>query len=196
MNAGEDYVIGIDGGTESIRVGLFDLNGNIIATTHEPYQTYFPQSGRAEQDPDEWWRCLCKATRRLLGENKIAPASIKGIALDATCCTVVFLDQHMQPLRRALLWMDVRAAQEAKLIAGSGVKSYVNWAKPNPLWGCSILERMSSMTSMRRCGGSRCPSSRRVRSTPPSYACARRAIFDLPPLSRPASVSSCDETAR
>ncbi|UCD78910.1 MAG: hypothetical protein JSW26_26495 [Desulfobacterales bacterium] len=120
MSAGEDYVIGIDGGTESIRVALFDLNGNIIATDHEPYQTYFPQPGRAEQDPEEWWRSLCAATNRLLNETKIPPESIKGIGLDATCCTVVLLDQNMQPLRRALLWMDVRASQEAKFIADSG----------------------------------------------------------------------------
>ena len=120
MNAAENYVIGIDGGTESIRVGLFNLNGRIVATSHEPYQTHFPQAGRAEQDPEQWWRSLCLATNRLLSENKIPPASIKGIALDATCCTVVFLDHEMKPLRRALLWMDVRAGQEAKFIAASG----------------------------------------------------------------------------
>ena len=120
MNAAEEYVIGIDGGTESIRVGLFDLNGNVVATAQEPYQTYFPHPGWAEQDPDDWWQSLCKATRRLLNETGIPPAAIKAAALDATCCTVVFLDRNMQPLRRALLWMDVRAGQEARFIADSG----------------------------------------------------------------------------
>ena len=120
MNAAENYVMGIDGGTESIRVGLFDLSGNIIATAQEPYQTYFPHPGWAEQDPDEWWRSLCAATNRLLHETKIPPAGIKAVGLDATCCTVVLLDQNMRPLRKALLWMDVRSDQEAKFIADSG----------------------------------------------------------------------------
>jgi len=120
MNAAEEYVIGIDGGTESIRAGLFDLKGNVVATAQEPYQTHFPHPAWAEQAPDDWWRSLCTATRRLLNETKIPPAGIKAVALDATCCTVVFLDRNMRPLRRALLWMDVRAAQEAKFIADSG----------------------------------------------------------------------------
>ncbi|MGD9260270.1 MAG: FGGY family carbohydrate kinase, partial [Desulfobacterales bacterium] len=120
MNADQVYVIGVDGGTESIRVGLFDLNGNLKASRHHPYQTYFTQSGWAEQDPEEWWQSLCVATNTLLSEIQIPPASIKGLALDATCCTVVFLDQQMKPLRKALLWMDVRASQEAKFIAESG----------------------------------------------------------------------------
>jgi len=120
MNAGQVYIIGVDGGTESIRVGLFDLNGNLKASRQHPYQTYFTQSGWAEQDPEDWWQSLCVATNTLLSETQIPPASIKGLALDATCCTVVFLDQQMKPLRNAFLWMDVRASQEAKFIAESG----------------------------------------------------------------------------
>ncbi len=120
MYAGQNYVIGIDGGTESIRVGLFDLSGKIIATAHESYQTHFPQSGWAEQNPEDWWGSLCIATNKLLSETNIPATQIKGIALDATCCTVVFLDQYMKPLRNALLWMDVRASREAKFIADSG----------------------------------------------------------------------------
>ncbi len=114
------YVIGIDGGTESIRVGLFDLNGNLLLAKSSPYETGHPQSGWAEQDPEAWWRSLKEAVAALLGESRVSPDDIKGIGADTTCCTVVFLDRNMMPLRKALLWMDVRAAREARFIAESG----------------------------------------------------------------------------
>ena len=44
MHTQESYVMGIDGGTESLRVGIFDLEGNLQASSQEPYKTYFPQS--------------------------------------------------------------------------------------------------------------------------------------------------------
>lgn len=114
------YVIGIDGGTESVRVGLFDLRGTLLLSKNKAYDTQYPQAGWAEQEPHEWWTALTQAVNELVGSAKANPDEVKGIAVDSTCCTVVFLDQHMRPLRNALLWMDVRAAKEARLIAESG----------------------------------------------------------------------------
>lgn len=114
------YVIGIDGGTESIRAGLFDLDGNLILARQKAYETHFPQSGWAEQDPEDWWAALKQVMQDLLKNSDVPPEAVKGIGLDATCCTVVFLDRKMTPLRKALLWMDVRAGREARQIAESG----------------------------------------------------------------------------
>lgn len=114
------YVIGIDGGTESIRIGLFDLQGNLLLSRSSAYQTYYPQSGWAEQYPEAWWDALKEAMAELLGDADVDTHEIKALAADTTSCTVVFLDQDMKPLRNALLWMDVRAAKEAHFIAASG----------------------------------------------------------------------------
>jgi FGGY-family pentulose kinase len=135
--SGEDvFVIGVDGGTESIRVGLFDLDGKLKAACHGSYPTSFPQPGWAEQDPEQWWECLCTATKTLLHESRIPPERIKALALDATCCTVVFLDRHMRPLRNALLWMDVRANREAEFIAESAhpALKYNGHGNVSPEW--------------------------------------------------------------
>lgn len=50
----EKYVIGIDGGTESLRASIFDLKGNQIANAAAPYPTHFPRPSWAEQDPLDW----------------------------------------------------------------------------------------------------------------------------------------------
>jgi hypothetical protein len=119
---------------ESIRVGLFDIARKLKAfvTSFRPSS----QPGWAEQDPEQWWACLCTAMRSLLQKERIPPERIKALALDATSCTVVFLDRHMKPLRNALLWMDVRANREAELIAESGHSAlkYNGYGNVSPEW--------------------------------------------------------------
>ena len=48
------YVIGVDGGTESLRASIFDLQGNQVAVCSAPYETKYPQSSWAEQEPSDW----------------------------------------------------------------------------------------------------------------------------------------------
>lgn len=115
-----DCVLGIDMGTGGARVGIFDLKGNPIVFCGENYPLYTPGSGRAEQDPKEWWDAICAASRRAIAESDIDPHCIRGMSVDTTCCTVLLSGDDMVPLRNAILWMDVRASQQAKRIFESG----------------------------------------------------------------------------
>lgn len=114
------YVIGIDGGTESLRAHVFDLSGRSRGVGKGSYATAFPEPGRAEQDPDDWWHAAGIAVRGALAASGVTPAQISGIACDTTSCTVVALDAGGRPLRPCLLWMDVRAHREAAEIAACG----------------------------------------------------------------------------
>ena len=60
-------VIGVDGGTESIRACCFDAkNGKTIGSSFAvPYTTTHPQPGWAEQNPHDWWNNLGLAVRGL-----------------------------------------------------------------------------------------------------------------------------------
>ena len=114
---GGPYALGIDFGTESVRVGIFDMEGTPLVFTGEVYGLSHPYPGWAEQDPDEWWDCLVKATRRAVDESGVAPEEIVGLSVDATTCTVVALDRQNRLLRPAIMWMDVRAADQARRVA-------------------------------------------------------------------------------
>lgn len=115
-----DCVLGIDMGTGGARVGIFDLKGKPIVFCGEDYPLYTPATGQAEQDPAEWWEAICKASRRAVAESGIDPHCIRGMSVDTTCCTVLLSGDDMVPLRRAILWMDVRASAQAKRIYESG----------------------------------------------------------------------------
>lgn len=109
----ESYVLGVDGGTESLRAHLFNLQGQSLGSSACPYKTHLGAGGVAEQDPEAWWQAIGKAVRALLGEVGISAHQVIGLALATTCCTVVALDAENRPLRPAILWMDVRAKAEA-----------------------------------------------------------------------------------
>jgi ribulose kinase len=138
-------VIGIDGGTESIRAQIFDLAGRCRASASHPYDTRFSAGARAEQDPEEWWRAVGLAVRKAVQGAGIPPDAVDALALATTCCTVVALDAQAKPLRPAILWMDVRAEAEAAATwatgdpalqincAGTGPVS-AEWMIPKALW--------------------------------------------------------------
>lgn len=110
------YVLSIDAGTEAVKAGIFDSSGNLIASGSRSYQTYFPRPGWAEQDPAEWWTGLVGAVQDCLRSAPIQPAEIAGISADATTCTLIPIRANGEPLRHALLWMDVRATDQAARI--------------------------------------------------------------------------------
>src|SRR4029453_6235933 len=114
------YLMGIDFGTGGVRVGLFDREGSPAVFSAVELQTHHPRPGWAEQDPDAWWSCLARASRGALEESGVPAAEVAGISVDATASTVVATDADGRHLRPAIMWMDVRAADQARRIQETG----------------------------------------------------------------------------
>jgi xylulokinase len=55
--------LGIDLGTSSVKVVLVDKRGNALGKGHSEYPIHAPLTGRAEQDPRDWWRGTARAVR-------------------------------------------------------------------------------------------------------------------------------------
>jgi len=100
------YVIGIDCGTQSLRSGIFDLEGYPIVFATKDYSTYFPRPGWAEQDADDWWEATVTTVRECLTKSGVSKEEIIGIAVDGTSSTVVPVDEKGNPisLRGHCLW--------------------------------------------------------------------------------------------
>lgn len=139
------YVIGVDGGTESIRAFVFDLDGRPVASHATPYTTEFPNPSWAEQNPADWWSCMAQSVKAAVAKSGVAVSDILALCVDTTCCSVVALDGAGEPLRPCLIWMDVRAAREADDVAatkdpnlrvnGGGASPVsAEWMIPKALW--------------------------------------------------------------
>lgn len=139
------YVIGVDGGTESIRAFVFDLDGRPLASVATPYKTDFPNPSWAEQNPEDWWAAMGQSVKGAVAKAGVKTTDIIGLSVDTTCCSVVALDKQGVPLRPCMIWMDVRSSQEADEIAatkdaylrvnggGAGPVS-AEWMIPKSLW--------------------------------------------------------------
>ncbi len=139
------YFLTADGGTESLRARIYDLEGHCIASAATPYETHFSPGARAEQDPEDWWRAFVSSSRQAIAEAGVDADAIEAITLATTSCTVVALDENGRALRPAIIWMDVRANLEADsvlatgdgaLVANGGGKGPVSaeWMIPKALW--------------------------------------------------------------
>jgi len=117
---GDEFVLAIDCGTESIRAAVVDAEGNILSVGRAPIHTVYPAPGWAEQSPAEWEEALGVAVREALAASGKPPSSIRGVAADGTTSTVVCLDASGRAIREAILWSDIRAVEEARLIGATG----------------------------------------------------------------------------
>lgn len=114
----EPLILTIDFGTQSVRAGLFNKKGETVALVKEKYNPpYFSNKpGYAEQDPDFYFESLCKATNKLVNDNKDKMSDVLGIVMAFFRDSVVCVDKDGKPLRPAILWLDERRAKgEQKL---------------------------------------------------------------------------------
>ncbi|MBQ3794417.1 MAG: xylulokinase [Lachnospiraceae bacterium] len=105
----EQLLLGIDIGTSACKVAVFDTNGNVIAQTNKPYKVYYPNSGWAEQDPEEWWQAIVDAIREILDAKTFDPNQIAGIGVDGQSWSAIPIDKEGKVLARTPIWMDTRA---------------------------------------------------------------------------------------
>jgi ribulokinase len=140
---GGPYLLGLDGGTEGIRAGIFDAAGHVVAFARVLYDTSFERPSWAEQNPSDWWAATVAATRRAVADSGVDIHDIQALSVACTSCTVVASDDDMRPLRPALIWMDVRAAAQARRIAATGDpalkysgydRSSAEWLLSKVLW--------------------------------------------------------------
>ncbi len=136
-------MMGIDFGTGGVRVGIFDREGTPVVFHAVEFETKYPRSGWAEQDPDEWWSALVEATNKVLDEGNVSPEEIAGIGVDATASTVLAVDEKDKHMRPAIMWMDIRASDEAMRIQETGDPALkynghgpvsAEWGLPKAMW--------------------------------------------------------------
>ena len=116
--------IGVDVGTLSARVGVFDSAGRLIASARRPFAVWRDPGDIVEQSSDDIWSAVTSAVREAVAASDLPPGAVRGMGFDATCSLVV-LDRDARPLsvsptdaseRDVIVWMDHRAADDAERI--------------------------------------------------------------------------------
>ena len=108
-------VAGVDFGTLSVRVSVFDsARGRLGAGVAEyPLLRQKDDPDHATQRHADHMRALAEATRCALQEAAVDGHALAAIALDTTGSSIIPVDEQLQPLDDYYLWCDHRAWQEA-----------------------------------------------------------------------------------
>jgi len=131
-------LIGLDVGTTGVKAVALDDNGSVLGRAHRDYPLSIPLPGWSEQDPELWWQAAEAAIAELGG------ADVDGIGFSGQMHGLVLLDEHLRPLRPAILWNDGRTAAQCdeierrlgreRLIELTGNRALTGFTAPKLLW--------------------------------------------------------------
>ena len=106
----------IDLGTGGPKVALVTVDGATIGWRHTAVGTQFLPDGGAEQDPNEMWSAIVRATRELFDATSPLPP-IVAVAVTSQYMSTIPIAADGTPTGPCILWMDHRgAANNATLL--------------------------------------------------------------------------------
>lgn len=133
--------LGVDVGTQGVRAVLVDGAGTVHGSGAAALPPGTRDGRRHEQDPEDWWRALCSATRQALAD--LPPgAPLDGLAIDSTSGTLVVQDLDGTARGAALMYDDGRAQDQAGRVQEAGAALWATlgyriqpaWALPKVRW--------------------------------------------------------------
>ncbi|MEE0954740.1 MAG: xylulokinase [Eubacterium sp.] len=140
----KEYLLGIDIGTSSCKAAVFDREGRVIESVSEDYPVYYPHTGWAEQDPEDWWSGTARAFRRIFESGKVKPGQIACVGIDGQSWSAIAMDKDGKSMGRTPIWMDTRAAQicdrvnarvgEDRIFRTAGNRLLPSYTTPKVLW--------------------------------------------------------------
>ncbi|MFN7954915.1 MAG: FGGY-family carbohydrate kinase [bacterium] len=125
-------VLAIDHGTSGIKAALVSARGEILDSDYESTPIHFLPGGGAEQDPEDWWRALVTAARRLVARRSMSPDRIGAVCVSSTFSSTVAVDADGKHLMPALTWMDSRGARHVRQVVG-GFPSVLGYNVPRAI---------------------------------------------------------------
>lgn len=133
-----DVWVGVDVGTQSIRVAAVDDTGIVVGSGSHPL-TGVRDGPRHEQDPRLWWSALTSAVQAAM--RTVEARRVGGLAIDATSGTILLADPGGIPLTAGLMYDDARATIEAEEVnaAGEDVWRALGYQRMQPAWALPKL---------------------------------------------------------
>ncbi|HWQ75268.1 MAG TPA: FGGY family carbohydrate kinase [Syntrophomonas sp.] len=110
---GDKYLIGVDSGSQSTKVVIFNQNGDIVCSASEKLQEMMARKpGYVEHPGDDLWESLKIAFQKVMKEFKGDPKDIMGLGLCSIRCCRVFMKKDGTLAEPVMSWMDIRSYEK------------------------------------------------------------------------------------
>lgn len=104
-----DLFIGIDSGTQSVRVIVFNGHGQVVSFGSAKHSSCSRmQNGGVEQNPMDIWQSFCLASRKAMASLPGSFERISACSITSQRSTIIAVDETGKPIRPAFSWMDQR----------------------------------------------------------------------------------------
>ena len=118
MENNSPIILAIDQGSGSTKALAINLKGEVLAQSEVKILTSFPQPGWVEQDPEEIWQSVVRASKEITKSHKI---SAVGLSIQRE--SVLFWDRTTgKALSKIITWQDRRASDLVEKHAKSAAK--------------------------------------------------------------------------
>jgi len=102
----------VDLGGSSLKAGLYQLDGQVLGLVRVANQFDEDATGRAEQNPVDWWQALQSAADQLAQTIAGGLSGVIAVVICGFTRSQVFLDSRGQPVRAAITFRDARAQSQ------------------------------------------------------------------------------------
>lgn len=135
-----DYLIGVDLGTTSTKVVLFDTKGHVIASANKGYKLYRDAPDMAEEDLDEIWEAFTDAMAQVTRAAK--DGKILGVSFSSAMHSLIAFDADWQPLTRVITWADARAVKYTEELKSNGIGQEIYNKTGTPIHPMAPLSKL------------------------------------------------------
>ena len=109
----------IDAGTTSVKVAVFDVSGHMLATSLQEYTLLTPAADWVELPGHIYWQSAVAGIQKVLADAHVGASDIAAVGVTGQGETIIPVDSEGRALRNAIVWLDNRAANEARQVAAS-----------------------------------------------------------------------------
>lgn len=110
------YLLGIDVGTTSAKIGLFNISGERKGFARLDYKTFHAQPEYAEQNALDWWDATKAGIAKCMEQSEIRPYEIMAVGVDSMTPCLIPVDRMRNILSPVQIWSDKRAIEEVAWI--------------------------------------------------------------------------------
>ena len=135
-----DYLIGVDLGTTSTKVVLFDTKGHVIASANKGYKLYRDAPDMAEENLDEIWEAFTDAMAQVARAAK--DGKILGVSFSSAMHSLIAFDADWQPLTRVITWADARAVKYTEELKSNGIGQEIYSKTGTPIHPMAPLSKL------------------------------------------------------
>lgn len=112
----ENYLLGIDIGTGSIKIAVIDEKTNMIDIECKEYEIIREHDGWAQIDSKCLWESILTCFKNIFIKEKVDLSKVKGIGISCLCPGLTALDEDNKILINPIIYTDRRSLKEAEYI--------------------------------------------------------------------------------